>query len=459
MGLESFAKRLPYPIKRPLGYVYGFVPPSMRYGRVFRQTYDFLERSQWWSREQLEEHQLQQLRRLLKHAYDNVPYYRKLFDKIHFRGLARLEDIQQIPCLTKEIVRDNLDHLISVKHKRRLSYATTGGSTGVPLGFYWEKGVVNAKEHAFLWSIWNWKGIGPRDMFVVLRGAVLPGGMRTYRSAYNTLQVSSYHLTDENIPEILERIERFKPSAIQAYPSALYILARWLAGNECRLHSRLKAILTSSENLYDFQEALFLRVFDTQVFDLYGNSERTVMVNRCEKDGFHIIPQYGFVELINQEKQWCENEDEKGEIVSTAFNNYAMPFIRYKTEDIAINSTQPCPCGRHYPRLQRIEGRLQELIVTQTNRLISMTAINMHSDVFDHVRQFQFYQDKQGEVVFNVVKKDTYSAQDTKRIKRELHKKLGDDTKLEIRFVRHIPRTKSGKHRFLIQKLPVGFDN
>jgi phenylacetate-CoA ligase len=259
--------------------------------------------------------------------------------------------------------------------------------------------------------------------------------------------------------DIVMALERFRPSVIQAYPSSLYILARWLAAHKRKPSLRLKAILTSSENLYDFQETLFREVFDTQVFDLYGNSERTVMANRCEEGTLHVIPQYGFVELVNRHGQWCEDEGESGEVVSTGFINYAMPFIRYRTADIAGHSAKKCSCGRHYPVLQRIEGRLQEVIVTGENRLISMTAINMHSPVFDNVRQFQFYQDKRGEVVFNVVRKTPYTGQDTEHIKRELARKLGNDMKLEIRFVRQIPRTASGKQRFLIQKLPVGFDS
>ena len=81
----------------------------------------------------------------------------------------------------------------------------------------------------------------------------------------------------------------------------------------------------------------------------------------------------------------------------------------------------------------------------------------MHSDIFDNVKQFQFYQEKKGEVTFNIVRMDTYTDSDTEYITEELHKKLGDDMKLTICFVGHIPRTERGKYRFLIQKLPVEF--
>ena len=136
-----------------------------------------------------------------------------------------------------------------------------------------------------------------------------------------------------------------------------------------------------------------------------------------------------------------------------------MPFIRYKTQDLAVVSNEKCKCGRKYRLLQRIEGRLQELIVTKNDRLISMTQINMHSDVFDNVKQFQFYQDTKGELFFNIVKKDSYTDRDTQYIKEELYKKFGEDVDLIIKFVDEIPRTQSGKYRFLIQKLPIEFSD
>jgi phenylacetate-CoA ligase len=124
--------------------------------------------------------------------------------------------------------------------------------------------------------------------------------------------------------------------------------------------------------------------------------------------------------------------------------------------DLGVCATNQCNCGRNYPLFRKIEGRLQELIVTDDNRLISMTAINMHNSLFDNVRQFQFYQERRGEVVLNIVKSASYGEHDDYRIKEEIGAKLGNNMRLHLNFVDEIPRTKSGKFRFLIQKLPVG---
>jgi len=435
------------------------LPNSLKYGKEYNKTYRFLEDSQWFSKSELENYQYQELKKLLKHAYENVPYYRELFDnnKLKPADIKKLEDIRKMPFLTKDIIRNNLSKMISVTHRNKISYVSTGGSTGIPVGFYWQKGFTDACEQAFLWHLWNWKNIKPSDKFVILRGDVLPAGKTWYYRKYNRLLLSSYHLTDENIPIMIKEIEKYKPVVLQAYPSSAYILARWLEKNRYYIDLKLKAILTSSENLYPFQEKLFQSVFNAQVFDLYGSTERTVMINRCEKDKFHIIPQYGFTEIINKKNKWCKEENEKGEIVSTGFNNYAMPFIRYKTGDIATNSNESCKCGRNYKLIKGIEGRLHEFIVTENGRLISMTAMNMHSDVFDNVEQFQFFQEKKGKVIFNIMRGKDYTDQDTEYIRKELYKKFGNDVDLKIRFVTEIPGTNRGKYKFLIQKLPIKF--
>ncbi len=96
------------------------------------------------------------------------------------------------------------------------------------------------------------------------------------------------------------------------------------------------------------------------------------------------------MELIGDDGKPVTQEDGLGEIVATGLNNFACPLIRYRTMDLAVPSNIKCECGRNYALLERVEGRLQEFIITETGRLISMAAVNMHSDIFDNGKQFQF---------------------------------------------------------------------
>lgn len=428
---------------------------------AFWETYRLLKKSQWWRRQQLEEYQLRQLSRLLTHAYENVPYYKKLFNEYGLKpaDIKDLRDLPKIPFLTKEIIRDNLKEMVATNYPPpKLEYVTTGGSTGIPLGIYYERGVSRAREWAFIKTLWERVGYHFRDKCVVLRGNVVKGaenGRLSEKSLFGRwLILSSYHMTDANLPGYVERIRKFKPKFIQAYPSAITILARFIKENNIKPFPSLKAILCGSENLYSWQREMLEEAFRCRVYSWYGHVEMAALAGECEKSAdYHIFPEYGVVELMGKNNRPVTGAGKIGEIIGTSLTNYASPLIRYRTMDTAIYSTTKCSCGRDYPRLQRVEGRLQELLITRNGRLISMTAINMHSDVFDNVAQFQFYQDKKEEVVFNIVRRPSYTDRDTEYIRRELERKLGEDIDLVIRFVDHIPRTPMGKYNFLVQKL------
>jgi phenylacetate-CoA ligase len=105
--------------------------------------------------------------------------------------------------------------------------------------------------------------------------------------------------------------------------------------------------------------------------------------------------------------------------------------------------------------LERIVGRSHEIIITATGRHISMTAINMHDDLFDALRQFQFYQEELGRVVLRYVPKRPLSDRVGRTIHDRLMTKLGGDVELTLVAVDEIPRTHAGKLCFLDQRLPM----
>jgi phenylacetate-CoA ligase len=468
MMVEKVYSKLPKSIQYAAKYAYGTIPISIRYGKVFRDTYAFLRESQWWSKEQLEEYQLEQLSKLLKHAYENVPYYRRVFDErgLKPKDVQDFKDLQLLPYLTKEDVRANFNDLIARNiPKEQMDYGTTGGSTAIPLGLYIEKKAHNIRD-AFDWRQYNWANYYFGDKCVVLRGNVInmfENGKRAwweYDPFNNCLILSSYDMTEENLFKYVEKIEEFQTKVIRGYPSALDILARFIKEQSMKINKKgnIKAISTSSETLYQPQRELIEDVFGCKIFDLYGNYEQVPRFGECEMhEGLHIYLEYGITEIIGKDGKPVTKEGEIGEIVGTGFTNYAFPLIRYKPEDLSVWTNKRCSCGRELPLIKRIEGRLQELVVTKKGNLIPMTGINMHSDVFDNVKQFQFVQEKKGRLIMNIIKKSSYTDKDTEYILSELYKKMGDGVDIEIVFVDEIPLTERGKYRFLIQKLPIGF--
>ena len=446
-------------------YIYAKTGANAKYAKAFRDTSQFLERSQWWTRSELEAYQMKQLTHLLRHAYENVPYYRRVFDEhgIKPMDIQSLEDFRKIPFITKEMIQENIQEMVAKNFARRkLEYITTGGSTGIPMGFYIERGATEGREKAFMFAQWRRVGYKSGDRSAVLRGSVVQGAglgkYWEYDPIHNNLILSSYHMTDETLKQYVEKIREFKPAFIQAYPSAATILASYMRQNQVEPFESVKAILCGSENLYPWQRELLGNSFHCRIYSWYGHAEKAALAGECENSNYyHVFPEYGIFELVGSSGETIGDEGGTGEIVATGFNNYAMPLIRYRTMDLATKSNACCDCGRNYPLIKKIEGRLQELIVTGEGRFISMTAINMHSDIFDNVKQFQFLQEEKGKVILNLVKRATYTSRDDAIIREELMKKLGDEMYLKIQYKDEIPRTPSGKYRFLIQKLPVAF--
>jgi phenylacetate-CoA ligase len=465
--MRNLIRKVPPWIKQPIKYAYGLIPYERRLGKVFWDTYNFLQESQWWSKEKLEEYQMRELEKLLKHAYENVPYYRRVFDErgLKPKDIQDFDDLKKLPYLTKEIIQDNLKDLVAQNYSRsKLQYITTGGSTGIPMGFYSEKGVSDVKEHAFIVTLWNRVGFKMGDKCVVLRGNVVQsankGKFWEYNPINKNLILSSYHMIDEKLPTYISKIREFEPDFIQAYPSVITILARFMKEYNIKPFPTVKAILCASENLYPWQRELLKSIMKCRIWSFYGHSERAALAGECEKSMYyHIQPEYGIVELINKNGNSLSNENELGEIVATGFNNYICPFIRYRTMDFVVPSNIKCECGRNYRLLKEIEGRLQDFIVANDKSLITLTALifAQHFRAFGKIKNMQLYQSRVGEVIVIIIPANGFLKEDSYEIIKKMESAVSGKIKVEVKIVDKIQRTQSGKYKFLIQKLSIKF--
>ncbi|HMK36311.1 MAG TPA: hypothetical protein VK463_14650 [Desulfomonilaceae bacterium] len=458
--IRAITKHVLAGVKESIKPYLAWIPYSWRRGPTYRRWRQFLASCQSYSPEQIAAWQLRNLKEIVAYAYNNTGGYRELFRQsaVSPEDIRALRDIRALPFTTKELLRDNIQDF-SVSSPLRF-YTSTGGSTGIPFGFY-ELYENKEIEDAFIHHMWTSVGWKSNELNAVLRGSFVgsqdaPWKIDTFR---NELQLSSYYLTGGTLDRYIEAIRLYRPRVLQAYPSSLNMLCDLLWEHDRIEEVDFELVILASENVYDWMLEKFERVFPrARFFSFYGHAELTILAPWCESSReYHLCPFYGLTEVIAADGTEVD-EGNEGELVGTSFHMRATPFIRYRTMDMAVRGGDRClSCGRHARMLKRITGRSHEVIVTSTGRHISMTALNMHTDVFDNVRQFQFFQDTPGKVEFRAIRKRAYSDSDTVKIRHELETKLGSDMKLEIRFVDEIPRSPSGKFRFLEQKLPVGY--
>lgn len=429
------------------------VPPSLRQGRGYWQWRRFLSESQYWPRERIEAWQLQKLRTIVRFAYENTEGYRELYRNagVHPDNIRSLQDIHRLPFTTKQLFQDNLEAFSVLGGSRK--YGTTGGSTGIPFGFYITRRQITI-EAAFVHTDWiraGWR-LGMRT--AVLRGGFVGSveNLWMYDSFRRELNLSSYQLTEQTAPRYIQALKEFNICVLQAYPSSLSLL--------CDLLTEplpLKLVLLGSENIYDWElekaECLFPQ---TKFHGWYGHAEMAIYAPWCEHQRkYHLWPYYGLTEILRQDESTAP-EGEEGELVGTSFHNFTTPLIRYRTMDRATVGAAACTgCGRAFQLLDRIAGRSHEVIVTGTGRFISMTAINMHDSIFDPVRQFQFLQEQPGRVIFRYVPKRPLTVMQVQSIRQGLMHKLGSDMELSLVAVDRIERTRAGKFCFLDQRLTI----
>jgi phenylacetate-CoA ligase len=457
--IASLLRRiLPDPAVKPLRRLASVVPWPWRMGQTYWHWTRTLQAARAWPPETVRAWQLEQLRNVVRHAYERTEGYRELYRQagIHPEDIRRLEDVRHLPFTTKRLFQDNLE-AFSDRRLRR-DYVTTGGSTGIPFGFY-QTAVHQEIENAFMHSAWAAVGWNPRQVSAVLRGAFIGSAEKPWNYDHygRVLELSSYYLTDKTLGVYRDAINRYRPQVLQAYPSSLQLLCTLLRPLPPAKRASFALILLGSENVYDWQLEQVREVFPAAtVFAWYGHAERVLFAPWCAKRrAFHVAPLYGLPELLDDNDREV-NAGEVGELVGTSFHNFATPFIRYRTMDRAVRGPSSCDrCGHDGMMLECVVGRSHEIILTATGRRISMTAINMHDDIFDALRQFQFYQEELGRVVFRYVSKQPLSDRHRRTIHDRLMVKLGGDVDLSLAAVDEIPRTRAGKLSFLDQRLPM----
>ena len=434
----------------PFPYSYGL----RAHGRQFVKFYKWLMKTQWLSPEELEEIQNERLKKHIKHAYENVPYYRRIFEE---RGLKpndirSKEDLKLLPVLTKDDVRKHFNELIakdSTRYEPILSH--TSGSTGIPLKFYLDKNNL-MWESAFVSRHWAWMGTSPKEKQAVLRGAV-PKSKRYFLIDGNTLILSSFLLNFKTLNKYINAIVEFKPKLINGYPSSVQFFARLLKRKNV-FSIRPKAIQTSSETLFPQMRKEIEDVFKCKVYDLYGNLEHVSMITECSDGGFHTNQEYAIIEFLN-EKGYDAKHGELAEMVCTGLNNFSMPLIRYKIGDIAVTTKKRCSCGRGLPLVEHLEGRIDDMIITPDGRMIPPSGMTLAFEFSENIKQCQLIQNKKDELIINIVKSDQYGDKDHKFMLNEVRKRIGNKMKITVNFVDDISRTKAGKLRFVISKVKL----
>ncbi len=393
--------------------------------------------------------QQKRLVKLLLHASKTVPYYKPLLKAVPL-------DISQLPPLEKEIIREELPRLCSdtVPAGKRIQNAT-GGSTGTPLMFYQERHYWNERNlSVYYFDRWAGWDFGSPQLIVWGERADAEGHKR-WKHRFNNFWrnhwwLNGFRLTESAMHTAYEKMQRWQPETILAYPSSLYQFAKFLAENDLKVEWRLKGIISAAEMLHPHYRTLPEAVFNTKVYNRYGSREVGLIAMECPAGRMHINCRDIYLEIDSPSAY-----TEPGEILITQLNNYAMPLIRYRIGDIGRLSDEFCPCGNQLPILAELLGRTTATFRTHGGTLIHGGYFTQQFYNLAGVNQFQLIQETLEQYTLKLVINAQWEETTQQYIVQKIRGALGGDVKVKVVFVKDISLPVSGKREFTISKIPT----
>lgn len=418
-----------------------------------------LDRSQWLPAERLAEIQKRKLGEILSDATAKVPFYRQAaLDAGLEPGSVRPDDLSNFPLIDKTIMTDRKSDFLAedtTSADRILNH--TGGSTGVWFEFFVDRRSNEIRHAADLrgrtWAGWK---IGDRQALLwghrgdVAQRTTLGGRVRN--ALFNrSITLNAYNMDDEALESYWREISGFKPLIMIGYASALAFLADHLSRHG-RTIPRFRGLISSAETLTELQRETIEGYFDCPLLNRYGSREFGVVAQQCRGDGpLHVGIERVKMEILKPDGTPCA-PGERGEIVMTDLDNRAMPFIRYRTGDLATATTDSCSCGRGLPLLSGVEGRVSDLIVGKNGKYYSCQSPRLFGADIPGIAQMQIVQESLDGIEMRIVADGDWNEESRAMLVERMTGLLGD-VEVAVTLVDEIPLAPSGKYRFAISSV------
>lgn len=420
-----------------------------------------LEQLQWLSHNEIHALQRNQLQQVLEYANKHIPYYKDIFTKVGFNPAAFSDDptsFQKLPLLTKSLIRENRDRLITAEAAKQHALYTqkSGGTTGEPLWFtkddlYRDYNIAH-DYHVMTWSGWQ---LGQPQYWL---WGHTPSITQVKHSPINTFKnwfisrfdSNAFVLTPESMDAFATTLENNPGGVLWSYVSIVHRFAQFLQERGHRI--RLRAIYTAAEPLFEQQRQYLQEVLACPVFNNYSSIDTGDIAVECEQhNGLHILSRNCYVEVLRDGHPVPDGEE--GEFILTTLTNYGAPLIRYKIEDWGRKSSRQCTCGRGLPLLEVVEGRTIDLFKTKDGKTVYGAFADPLMPLLQGVKQFQVIQKSLDLVIFRMLQDSSVDQQNLQYIKDVAQNILGQNVEIKFEFVDSLPTTPTGKHRFLISEV------
>jgi len=401
------------------------------------RNWRWLQKSQWFDKEQLFTVQAKGLDNVIEHAIRSVPFYRKLYSAAGVLPGQGNNAVDKLPITTREQFK-----LTPLSERTAIGVnvdacmpRTTSGTTGIPVKLLEDPDWTAWQEALVLRMLWSW-GVRPMDR--ICRATQTSMGRSRFRLAdsqglWGTIRrkrIKQLWLSTD-ISEHIKFFSTWKPDVLMSVPSYLRTLAR--LSEKMGKNLSFKLVVSSSELLDDSTRSLVEEKFQTELLDHYTTEETGSLAWECPThSGYHINADAVIIELLQNGRQVTAGEP--GNVYTTSFRRFATPVIRYLTGDVATRIDDECPCGRTLFLLKNIQGRIMDYILTTDDRHISPYEVTAILNKVAGVEQYKVIQSRDFSIEVLVKPDPEQSAQVLENM-RDRCKGIFGETPFNVRLV------------------------
>lgn len=427
---------------------------DLKFHTQFTSWYHRICDMQGWTPEKILQWQTGEVKQLVNTAYNHSKYYRELFNSIKLKpeDIRKIEDLTQIPPLTKEIIRERFDDIfLDSQINYYYNRSSTGGSTGNPTKYIKDNNSWGF-DNAFNLIMWQRTGYHYGDKFLALGSAsIFPINKRSmlhelYYSMKRKMPFNAMNLSEEKLAECLKLITSENIHYIYGYASSIFLLAKYIIDNELQEKLFIRACFPTSEILTDTYREVIVKAFNCHIIDSYGANDGGIVAHRLDNEpGFKV----GY-NCIIQTKEPLDGKDNYGTALLTDVTNTVFPFIRYEIGDI-LELGDGYNAFHNGQVLTKVIGRTSDIISLENGRNLTGPGFTiLFKDL--NVKGYRIFKSNPMEITLEIVKLPAYTDVEERLIIDTMHKHSGDDVKINILYKDEIVTRKNGKNLFFLNK-------
>lgn len=412
------------------------------------------------SKGEIKTYQFEKLKALLIHAEKNVPFYQKRFKDSKFSTVdfTSIEQLVRIPPLSRQDLQGNWRDIVASNYKiSKLTMGSSSGSSGQPVNYFKDSIATSAGQAANIlgWTFSGWK-MNMKGLHIwgnpsIVRSEWAKPSSKLKARLFSHHKFPAYQLVDAKyFNKLYCLIIKNRYEYLDGYTNAIYLFADFLKNNKLTLKNSIKYVLTTAENLHEFQRQTIQETI-ASVYDTYGCSEINGIAFECSQcKKYHVIDPHVYVEF-------GELTDNLGsrELLVTDLDNWAFPLIRYKNNDMGI----PTPddendCLIKFSRIGGVSGRESDLIRLKDGGVLSVPSF-FGSMLLKQIRGLTQYQIEKIEndlIQINLVKTNEFTPNDQRIVNAALKEYLADKIRYQIKYVDRIESSSSGKIKLVIDR-------